>query len=524
MKRTRCTVITAALLAAALARPTAARACTTIMVTPTASTDGSTMTSHTCDSHRTSSDVHVRHRRKHRAGAVIPLSRRKKDDRGAMERYGRQPTGSIPQIKETYGYLAPAYAAMNEHQVAVGESTFEGRKELVSKKGLIDCETLCALMLERASSARQAIRVAGRLLKKHGWSDVGEVLTIADTKEVWQLEIVGPGKGKVGAAWAAQRIPEGHVGLAANASRIRQIDLSRPDHFMASDNVKQLAAQNGWWDPKGARPFEFNAAYNPKGRASLSATRREWRVLSQLAPSLKLLPNSDHYPFSVKPERKVDPQRVMAFFRDTYEGTNFDMVKHLTVSDKRGRAVKSPLANPFMPYDMNKLLKINGGWGWRGERALARWYCMYVTVTQSRAWLPGPVGGLVWFGYDNPAMTLYVPLYAGIRDLPASYKSDGRTTGFSRDNAWWAFNRVATIAGHRWGEMRKDVAGVRDPLQRRFFAAVARTDKRAAALYKKNPRAARKLLTRTSNEAANEAVKAYWTLGDLLWTKYDEKW
>jgi len=525
MKRTRRTIIAAAILAAVLAGASpAARACTTIMVTPTASTDGSVMTSHTCDSHRTSSDIHVRHRRRHKAGAMIPLTKRKEDNRGAMQRYGREPTGSIPQVRQTYGYLAPAYAAMNEHQVAVGESTFEGRKELQSKKGLIDCETLCKLMLERATSAREAIREAGRLLKRHGWSDVGEVLTIADPKEVWQLEIVGPGKGKIGAAWAAQRIPEGHVGLAANASRIRQIDLSRSNHFMASENVKQVAIDNGWWDPKGAAPFEFNAAYNPKGRTSFSATRREWRVLSQLAPSLKLQPNSDFFPFSVKPERKVDPQRVMAFFRDTLEGTDFDMVKHLTVTDKRGRTVKSPLANPFMPYDMNKLLKINGGWGWRGERSLARWYCMYVTVTQSRAWLPDPVGGLVWFGYDNPAMTLYVPLYAGITDLPASYKSDGRTTGFSRDNAWWAFNRVATIAGHRWGEMRRDVAGVRDPLQRRFFAEVARTDERAAALHKKNPRAARRLLTRVSRAAANEAVKTYWTLGDLLWTKYDEKW
>jgi dipeptidase len=177
-----------------------------------------------------------------------------------------------------------------------------------------------------------------------------------------------------------------------------------------------------------------------------------------------------------------------------------------------------------MPYDMNKMLDINGGWGWRGERHIARWYCMYVTVTQSRGWLPDPVGGIVWFGYDNPAMTTYVPLYAGITELPESYEQDGRTTGFSRQVAWWAFNRVATIAAHRWGEMRVDVAEVRDPLQEKYLARQAEVDETATGLLEQDPEAARAYLTEVSQESCREVTEAYWALGDLLWTKYDEKW
>ena len=149
---------------------------------------------------------------------------------------------------------------------------------------------------------------------------------------------------------------------------------------------------------------------------------------------------------------------------------------------------------------------------------------MYVTVTQSRAWLPDPVGGIVWFGYDNPAMTTYLPLYAGITDLPRDYKTDGRTTGFSRKSAWWAFNRVATLAAHRWGDMRKDVAKVRDTLQADLLTESRRIDKKAAAMFKKNPQAARAYLTRYVNTACKKVVRAYWELGDRLWTKYDEKW
>ncbi len=508
---------------AALGAPHVADACTVISVGKEASHDGSVMTSHTCDSHRTASDLQVVPPGDHPEGATLALTGRKEDDSGPMERYGRKPTGSIPQVRRTYGYLAPAYAAMNEHQVAIGESTFGGRKELESAAGAIDCETLTRLMLARARTAREAIDVGTKLIETYGWRDTGEVLTVADPSEVWHLEIIGPGEGKVGAIWAARRIPDGHVSVVANASRLRQLDPKDPDVRM-SDNVVSEAVARGYWDPKSGEAFEFCMAYNPDGRASVAAHRREWRVLDLLAPSLKLEPGFNHYPFSVRPDAPVTPLKIMEILRDTYEGTPFDMVKDLTVLNEQGETVKSPLANPFMPYDMNKMLRINGGWGWRGERPMARWYCMYATVTQSKAGLPGPVGGIVWFALGNPAMATYVPVFPGITSLPAPFTVDGRTTGFSRKAAWWAFNRVATLAAHRWGDMRKDVAQVRDPLQAALFIQAAEVQARAAALWSRSPRGARKLVTDLTAPAAETALAAYWKLGDHLWTAYDEQW
>jgi dipeptidase len=504
--------------------PQGTSACTSIMVGKKASADGSVMTSHTCDSHRSGSDITVVPPARHKRGAEVVLTRREQDDTGPMERYGRVPVGAIPQVEKTYGFLAPTYAAMNEHQLAIGESTFGGRKELRSEKGLIDCESLTRLLLGRAKTAREAIRIAGRLIARHGWIDDGEALTIADPNEVWLLEIVGPGEGATGGVWAAQRVPDDHVSVVANAARIGAIQRDRPDFFMASRNVTQVAAERGWWDPKGGKPFRFYEAYNPQGRFSFAATRREWRVLDLLAPSLRLSPNSNVLPFSVKPEEPVTPEKVMELFRDTFEGTDFDMVKHLTVTDEDGKTVKSPLANPFMPYDMNRMLKINGGWGWRGERPMARWYCMYATVTQSRSWLPDGVGGILWFGYGNPAMTTYVPIYAGVTQLPESYRTDGRTTGFSRRAAWWAFNRVETLAAHRWGDMRQDVKAVRGPLQEKYLSRQKEIDEKAARLLDEKPKEGRAFLTETTRASCLEATDAYWNLGDLLWTKYDEKW
>jgi dipeptidase len=501
-----------------------AASCTSITVGKKASTDGSVMTSHTCDSHRTGSGIHKVPAARHQLGTEITLTKRTDDDSGPMQRYGRETTGTLPQVEQTHGYLNPAYAAMNEHQVAISESTFGGREELVSTAGAIDCETLTRLMLERARTAREAITVAGELLAEHGWVDEGEALVITDPHEAWMFEVVGPGADKVGAVWAAQRVPDDHVTVMANCSRIGEIDRTDAELFMASDTVESVAAELGFWDPESGEPFSFWQAYDPEGNYSFSCSRRVWRIFDLLAPSLELHANRSVFPFSVRVETEVSPGKIMELLRDTYEDTDYDPVKNLTVTDDDGQTVKSPLANPFMPYDMNKLLKTNGGWGWRGERPIARWYCMYATVTQSRSWLPGEVGGIVWFGYSNPAMTTYVPLYAGIASLPESYMTDGRTTGFSRESAWWAFNRVATLAAQRWGEMRHDVAEVRDPLQQAYLERQPEVDRRATELLAEDPEAARAWLTELSTAACLEVTEAYWRLGDHLWTKYDEKW
>ncbi len=496
--------------------------CTSITVGKKASAGGWVTTSHTCDSHRSRSWLNIMPAQKHAKGEKATMLKRTDDDALAMPAYKYLPTGDIPQAEATFGYINPAYPCMNDQQLAIGESTFGGRETLKSEKGLIDCQQLVRLMIERCRTAREAIKLAGELTKKYGYNDSGECITIADTQEVWHLEIVGPGKDKIGSIWVAQRVPDDHVSVNANASRIRQIDLKNPDYFMTSENIFKVAQDSGWWNPN-QKAFEFCYAYDPEGRTALAARRREWRVFDLLAPSLKLNPESENYPFSVKPDTLVTMPKLVSVFQDYYEGTDYNFVKNITATDENGKTVISPLANPFMPYDMNLIFKINGGWGWRGERTIARWYTMYATITQSRENLPNEIGGVVWLAFDNVATSIYVPLYCGINDVPQSYKTDGRTSGFSRDCAWWAFNRLGTLAAQRWGDMRKDVEALWTPLQAELFAQQKEIEDQALALYKKNTTDAREFLTQYSMKWGEKVVKAAWDLGDALWTKYDEK-
>lgn len=496
--------------------------CTSVTCGKKATTDGSVITSHTDDSHRTRSEILIEPAKKHPKGAMQQLYKRVACDSLAMPTYSNIKIGEIPQVEYTHGFVNSAYPCINDHQLAIGESTFGGRHELVSDNGLIDCQRLCMLMLQRCVTARDAIKTAGSLMKEYGWIDEGECLTIADKNEVWHLEIVGPGTGKRGAIWVAQRVPDDHIGVNANASTIKEIDLTKPDYFMASENVYTVAEENGWWK-KGEEPFRWCYAYAPESRTSFASRRREWRVFDLVAPSLKLDPNQENYPFSVKPDKPVDLQQLVNIFKDYYEGTPFDMTKDLTVADDSGKVMISPLANPHMPYDMNKMLRINGGWGWRGERTIARWYTMYATIIQCRNWLPDEIGGVAWLAMDNVATSIYIPVYCSVTDLPDSYKTPGRPNGYTTESAWWAFNRLGTLTAQRWGDMRKDVDAVWIPWQTEMFQNQKTIENQALELYNaKKPEKTIELLTKYTSDWGNKVVEKAWKLGDFLWTKYDE--
>jgi dipeptidase len=496
-------------------------ACTSITCGKLATADGSVITSHTDDSHRTRSSIFIQPAMDYKEGSMCLITKRVPCDTVAMPLYIYKKNGEIPQVAHTYAYVSTAYPCINEKQLAIGESTFGGREQLHSDKGLIDCTMLCQLMMERCSTAQEAIKLAGDLLTKYGWNDEGECLTIADKKEVWHFEVLGPGKGKIGAIWVAERVPDNEVAVNANASRIRKINIKDKANFLASENVFQVALDSGWC--KTPADFEFCYAYAPESRTSFASRRREWRVFDLLAPSLKLDPNAENYPFSIKPEKPVTMDMLVSIFKDYYEGTPFDMTKDMTVTDKDGKTVISPLANPFMPYDANKLFKINGGWGWMGERTIARWYTMYGTIIQCRDWLPDPIGGLAWIAFDNVASSVYIPVYCGVTDMPTPYKVDGRIKGFSNESAWWAFNRLGTLSAQRWGDMRHDVENIWNPIQLEMFDMQPSVETQALQMYKIDKEKGRAFLTGYTDKWGTIVVDKAWKLGDYLWTKYDEK-
>jgi dipeptidase len=380
--------------------------------------------------------------------------------------------------------------------------------------------SLIANGLLRAKTAREAIRVIGAMIDEYGFlyyraPKAGVALPVADERETWLMEIFGPGKdwtrdsGKPGGVWCAQRIPDGEVGCSANRSRIGKVNLEDRDHFMASANIFSLAQDLGFWDPE--QPFVWYQVYG--GPDSKYNSLREWRALSLAAPSLGLEatgdPAVDRYPFSVKPDKPIAVQTLMDIMRDGYEGTAFDLTEHPAF---RVKGQKSPLARPWGPGELFDLLQI------KPERALCTPTSGYVFIAQLREWLPDPVGHCLWFAYGPASTSCFVPVYAGVTDLPDTWDHPANFTRIDRQQPQWNFRLVHNLANNlRYQDAIKDIQQVLKPAEERFLSVQADVEKAAAAVFEKSGAdAAEAFLTDYARHCTTKVGYAYHDLVDYL--------
>jgi len=504
--------------------------CTSIEVGRLATVDGSVITCHTCDGpYRTWLNIVPHQKWPDKAMNKIYSGKMHTETPGDLQ--GILQTGEIPQVPETYQFLNTAYPCLNEQGLAIGETTIGGRQELVNTEGAFMIEEVERIMLERARTAREAIKLAGELVKQYGYGDYGECITIADGKEVWHYEIFGAGPLQKGAVWAAVRIPDDHVGISANIPRIAEVNLKDPDHYMASDNVFQVAQDMGWWDPKSGKPFKFWEAYS--GRKPFST--REYFVLSTLAPSLKLTMDMPELPFSVKPEKKLSVRDVLRIYRDPYAGTDLDMTKNLLVPKPQGRRdqaapsappaapemVMSPIASAWMPREVIRLVNAVKPGTINMPRTIPISGCSYATVIQVRGWLPPAVGAICWFAFDNPAMSARIPIFAGATELPPSFEVCGQHR-FRLDSADWAFRRANRLATIRWGATKTQVEGTIAEFEDKAFADLPMLEKKvqdilASKAPDKEPFTVNQYLTKYTNDFARAAIQKYLELGDKFW-------
>jgi len=506
--------------------------CTVIMVGKKASTDGSVISTHTCDcglcdwtwryvpaaDHEPGSKRKIYH---------INQFRTWPPDKGLKwEMYKEDYTGlDIPEVAHTYSYTHGAFGYMNDMQVAIGESTIGCRKKMENPTpaAKFDITMLTLIAMERSRTAREACKIMGELAEKYGYgfTDTGEMLAMSDPNEMWVFEImpVGPlwtpESKKSGAIWCAQRVPDDHVSVCPNESRIGEIDLKNTDYFMASSNVISYAVEHGFYDPESGEPFNWKKAYSPSeasAAASAGARARLWRFFDLVAPSRNFspeMPNMD-FPFSVKPEKKLSVHDVMMMTRDKYEGTPYDPARGLQ---------GGPFANPnHLPYGFKLDGKTYGT-----ARVIGVNRAEYVTVIQCRDWLPDPVGGLVWLAFGAQDTACFMPFYAGVTKIPRSFEI-GDHWVFNRESARWAFDYVDFHSQVLYSYAIKDVRMAQKHWEKSTVDRTPIIDKLAAELYKKDPASAHQFLTDYCNSHADAVIKAWWKLGDMQLVKYNHLW
>jgi dipeptidase len=505
--------------------------CTNYMVTRGASADGSTMVTYAADSHIRYGELYWRPAGKWPAGTMVTLY-----DRGTAK-----PLGQIPQAPETYQVIG----FMNEHQVAIGESTFDGRKELHDTTGIVDYGSLMFLALQRSRTAREAIRVIATLMEEYGYASTGESFSIGDPNEVWYMELIGKGvdiqtdrktkktfNARKGAVWVALRVPDGYITAHANAARITQFPLADGKKSITSRDMEKLsdpeieviyshdmisfAREQGYFNGPD-HEFSFSDAYAPLDfGAARFCDLRVWAMFNEVTNDMDKYwdyatgdLSKERIPLFVKPSRKLTPRDLMTFKRNYLQGTELDMSKDAG-------------AGPFgLPYRWRPLTWDYDGKTYVNERVTVTQQTGFSFVAQMRNWLPDPIGGIFWFGVDDAGSTVYVPFYCGINQVPWTFaEGNGDMLRYSDDAAFWVFNRVAHFAYLFYDRVMPDVRKVQDELESRFAAFVPAVDAAALKLHESDPGLAREFITDFSVNAGNNTVKRWKELSDFLLVKF----
>ena len=502
--------------------PFTSRACTNLIVSKGATADGSTFITYAADSHTRYGQLRYCPAADHPEGATLKLYN-----------YGSLKFQiEIPQPAHTYQVVG----FINEHQLAIGETTWGGREELAHGSGKgIDYGNLIYVTLQRARNCREAIKVMHELVSTYGYAEGGESFSIADPNEVWIYEIINKGD-ELGAVWVARRVPDGYICGHANQARITTFPwengkkkdgsgksissksikniFDKDVECVYSEDVAAFARKRGWYSGKDA-DFSFADTYNPLTFSGLRACEaRVYAMFNRCADDMKRYEayamgdkSAERLPLWVKPNRKLTVQDCMALMRDHFEGTPMDMTQDVG-------------AGPFhCPYRWRPMDFEVDGQKYVHERAISTQQTGFSFVAQCRSWLPDKLGGIIWFGVDDTYSTVYCPVYCGVTQVPVCFEEgNGSMSRYSETAAFWLFNRVSNFCYLRYDSMIVDVRQVQQELETDFVRDETTHAKRWAQ--EDNERRLVGELNRFSNERAERMMRRWKELDELLLMKY----
>jgi dipeptidase len=492
--------------------------CTNFLVTRGASADGSTMISYSADSHVLYGELYQWPAMTYPEGTMLEIY---EWDTGKY-------LGKIKQVAQTYNVIGN----INEYQVAIGETTYGGRRELRDTTAIMDYGSLMYIALQRSRSAREAIEIITDLVEEYGYYSSGESFSIADKNEVWILEMISKGMHEKGAVWVARMIPDGYISGHANHSRITTFPQSLREGAISSDqkekwydpgvstiyakDVISFARKAGYFDGED-KALDFSATYAP---ISFSDARwcdaRVWSIFSKVNDEMgdfeeyaagKELDN--RMPLWIKPGRKITVNDMMDFMRDTYQGTKFDMSQDVG-------------AGPFrVPYRWRPLTWVVDGEKYTNERAVATQQTGFSFVTQSRNWLADPVGGVLWFGVDDAGSTCYAPVFCSLDRVPQSFERGyGSLLEFKPDAAFWVFNQVSNLAYTRYSYIHPIIKQKQQELESGFIQTVELISGSANELFKTNPELSRDFVSDYSFNQLEKVVAEWTELYHFLFAKF----
>ena len=473
-------------------------ACTNFLVGKNASVDGSTLISYSADSYFLFGALYQYPAKTYPAGSMLDIH---EWDTGKY-------LGQIKQVQNTYSVIGN----INEYQVSIGETTYGGREELIDTTAIMDYGSLMYVALQRSRSAREAIKIMTDLVAEYGYYSSGESFSIADPNEVWIMEMISKGPNNKGAVWVALRIPDDCISAHANQARITTFPLDDKNNCIYAEDVIAFAREKGYFKGKN-KDFSFSDTYAPLDYSGLRICEaRVWTFFRKADPAMDKFisyvkgETAERMPLWIKPTFKLSAQNIKDYMRDMYEGTEFDMLKGYAAGPFGTKLRHSPLGFKVDTVE------------YMHERPVATQQTGFTFVAQMRSWLPDHIGGILWFGVDDAASNIYVPMYCGITQIPACYNiKNGSLLEYSSTSAFWIYNGVANFAYGKYSFMMPDIKKVQTKWESDFNLLVPAIDKVAVSLSKED---ARVFLTNFSVTQAENSTASWKKLGEYLLVKY----
>ena len=483
----------------------AGNACTNFLVGKKASADGSVFISYSADSYGMSGFVAHFPAAYHPEGAM----------RDIYEWDSGKYLGQIPEARRTYNVLGN----INEYQVAIAETTFGGREELVDTAGIMDYGSMIYIALQRSRTAREAIDVMTSLVAEYGYCSSGESFSIADPDEAWILEMVGKAGKEKGAVWVAVRIPDDCISAHANQARIRKFDMNDKENVRYSADVVEFARKMGYYNGSD-KDFDFAAAYCPADFGGLRyCDARVWSFfnmfgaedMTKYLPWAQGDPTAEPMPLYMKPKAPVSLQDMQRGMRDHYEGTPFDVTTDLG-------------AGPFnMPYRPSPLSFKVDGKEYFNERPISTFQTAFTFVAQLRSWLPDAVGGVMWFGTDDANMVVFSPVYCCATMVPDCYKECyADPLEFSWKSSFWVFNWVSNMIYPKYSMVIEDMRTLQNSLESSIYEQSKAVEQEALAVIGTSPKYAVEILTDFTCNSAENTLAAWQKFGEKVIVKYND--
>jgi dipeptidase len=448
--------------------------CFSILVGKKASADGSVFFAHNEDDEGENFlDIHKVPRIKHKPGEKQVFT---------------DSLDSISEVNETYGYLWISGSAYNEEQYlnewGVAITSDGGRSKVVKGEAKIQ-HNLRRLVIERARSAREAVKIAGKLVEQYGYTKSGRDYLIADPGEAWVFEVT------YGKHWIARRVPDEDVAIIPNYYVINDFDVSDTLNYLSSPDIIEYAISNGWYDPMRDKTFNFRQVYGRTDRQEATFNfARKWVILNKL--SEKQYNPEDEFPFSFKPRQKVDIQVLMDALQNHYEGTRFTNKPSNSGSPHSNRMDTLTVCNSLNDYSC---------------------------ITQLRSWLPADIGNILWIAPRYPCIQPFIPWYYGITKIPSEFEKVTYTdalrdyniklAGFKKrypGHACWVFDDFATKIDNDYQDEIESVREWKTGFEMNISNTLKAKESEIIHVYKSNPDKARQMITDISNSFAEKAL------------------